>query len=75
MLYPSFLVALAAAQAAPADDPQLLAQVHDRCMTTHAVQMTRTEPSDEAIYAHATQSCAPLENRLLAAIKATAEAS
>lgn len=57
--------------AAPADvqpDVATLAQAVDRCMATHAVRLTRTDAADEAIFAQATEGCAPLKDQLLAAI-------
>jgi len=73
-----FALALAAApqawaqQAAPAAAPDAreLALAYDRCMATYAVRLTRTAATDEEIYAQATASCASLESRLSAAIKA-----
>ena len=56
----------ASAQAQP--DAAMLAQAVDRCMTTYAVRLTRTEATDEAIFTEATQGCGPLSGQLNAAI-------
>jgi hypothetical protein len=49
---------------------QIIAQAQDRCMATHAVRLTKTDASDENIYAQATSSCRSLNEQLVAAIKA-----
>lgn len=53
-------------------DVRLVAQAYDRCMATHAVELTTTAAADEEIYARATQSCSPLKLKLEAAIKTQA---
>lgn len=49
-------------------DAQLLAQAHDRCMTTYAVRLTKTAATDEAIYSEAVSGCSAVKNALGAAI-------
>lgn len=49
---------------------QILAQALDRCMTTFAVRLMKTNATDEAIYAEATKSCAPLNARFVTAVHA-----
>jgi hypothetical protein len=46
----------------------MLAQANDRCMTTYAVRMTRTEATDEAIFASAVDGCKDLKGQLYAAL-------
>ena len=62
--------ALAASAAAQQVTPEtmLLAQAHDRCMTTQAVRLTRTAAADEAIFASAQAGCRGLRDQLTAAI-------
>ncbi|MDV3457909.1 hypothetical protein RZN05_13015 [Sphingomonas sp. HF-S4] len=70
------LIALSGLQQAPAPqaqvqlDPQIIAQAADRCMATHAVRSSRTSTDDEAIYAQARLSCAPLNDQLAIALRA-----
>jgi hypothetical protein len=47
-----------------------IAQAHDRCMTTQAVRLTRTDASDDAIFQTATEACKELETGLFAALRA-----
>ena len=56
-----------AAQAAP-PNAMVLAQAQDRCMTTYAVRMTKTDATDEEIYSGATEGCKDLQGQLHAAI-------
>jgi L-alanine-DL-glutamate epimerase-like enolase superfamily enzyme len=61
--------ALAAQAAQPAQpSAMVLAQAHDRCMTTYAVRLTRTSATDEAIYAEAIAGCKALKDQLSASI-------
>lgn len=46
----------------------MLAQANDRCMTTYAVRLTRTDATDEAIFASAVEGCAELKSQLYAAL-------
>ena len=46
----------------------MLAQANDRCMTTYAVRMTKTEATDEAIFASAVEGCKDLKGQLYAAL-------
>ncbi|SEH19748.1 hypothetical protein SAMN05428974_3628 [Sphingopyxis sp. YR583] len=46
----------------------LLAQANDRCMTTYAVRMTKTDATDDAIFAAATEGCKELKAQLFGAI-------
>lgn len=46
----------------------MLAQANDRCMTTYAVRMTRTDTADDAIFAAATEGCKELKAQLFDAI-------
>lgn len=55
------------AQPAPAN-AMMLAQANDRCMTTYAVRMTKTEAADDAIFAAATEGCKELKAQLFGAI-------
>lgn len=55
------------AQPAPAN-AMMLAQANDRCMTTYAVRLTRTDASDDAIFASAMEGCAALKGQLYIAI-------
>ncbi|MEH3122491.1 MAG: hypothetical protein PGN16_11015 [Sphingomonas phyllosphaerae] len=50
-------------------DPQIVAQALDRCMTTYAVRLTKTEATDEAIFADATRACSALDEQLKGALK------
>ena len=62
---------IAGQAAAPAEAQArvpILAQGVDRCMTTYAVRLTRTEAADEAIFAEAIQGCRELSGQLNAAI-------
>ncbi len=47
---------------------QVTAQALDRCMATYAVRLTKTPASDDAIFAEATRSCAPLNEALTTAL-------
>ena len=49
---------------------QIIAQANDRCMATYAVRLTKTDATDEAIYAEAARSCQPLQDNLATALKA-----
>lgn len=55
------------AQPAPAN-AMMLAQANDRCMTTYAVRMTKTDAADDAIFAAATEGCKKLKTQLFSAI-------
>jgi|SRR4028119_1688098 hypothetical protein len=55
------------AQPAPAN-AMILAQANDRCMTTYAVRLTRTDATDEAIFKSAVEGCAKLKGQLYTAI-------
>ena len=71
MIAVSLTAALAlAAQSTQAAPPgaMLLAQAHDRCMTTYAVRLTRTAATDDAIYAEAVAGCKGLKDQLSAGI-------
>ena len=46
----------------------MLAQANDRCMTTYAVRMTKTDVADDAIFAAATEGCKELKAQLFSAI-------
>ncbi|MHA4838085.1 hypothetical protein [Sphingopyxis sp. MSC1_008] len=46
----------------------MLAQASDRCMTTYAVRMTKTDAADDAIFAAATEGCKDLKSQLFGAI-------
>ena len=46
----------------------LLAQANDRCMTTYAVRMTKTDATDDTIFASAVEGCKELQSQLYAAI-------
>ncbi|MFC7536148.1 hypothetical protein ACFQPG_02050 [Sphingomonas sp. GCM10030256] len=46
----------------------MLAQAHDRCMTTYAVRLTNTAATDQSIFADATAGCKELKDQLGAAI-------
>ncbi|MBE1529336.1 hypothetical protein GGC65_003792 [Sphingopyxis sp. OAS728] len=46
----------------------MLAQANDRCMTTYAVRMTKTDAADDAIFAAATEGCKNLKSQLFSAI-------
>jgi hypothetical protein len=61
---------VAQASVAPEAQPSvmILAQAHDRCMTTYAVRLTRTEVADEEIFSRATEGCSQLTGQLHAAI-------
>jgi hypothetical protein len=45
-----------------------LAQANDRCMTTYAVRMTKTDVADDTIFAAATEGCKELKAQLFGAI-------
>jgi hypothetical protein len=55
---------------APQPDAMTLAQAYDRCMTTYAVRLTRTDVTDDAIFQTATESCRELQTSLFAALRA-----
>jgi ABC-type cobalamin/Fe3+-siderophores transport system ATPase subunit len=61
-----------ASQPALAQSPQAnamtLAQANDRCMTTFAVRMTKTDATDDAIFSSAIEGCKDLKAQLDAAI-------
>ena len=46
----------------------MLAQANDRCMTTYAVRMTKTDAADDAIFAAAAEGCKELKVQLFGAI-------
>ena len=46
----------------------MLAQANDRCMTTYAVRMTKTDVADDAIFAAAIEGCKELKAQLFGAI-------
>ena len=46
----------------------MLAQANDRCMTTYAVRMTKTDAADDAIFAAANEGCKDLKSQLFSAI-------
>jgi len=50
-------------------DVATLAQAFNRCMTTYAVRLTKTETADEAIYLAAVDGCKQIEVDLTAAIR------
>jgi hypothetical protein len=54
---------------APEPNAMLLSQAYDRCMTTFAVRLTRTDASDEAIYSAATEGCGELQLAMFAAMR------
>lgn len=57
------------AHAQPAQaNAMMLAQANDRCMTTYAVRMTKTDVADDAIFAAATEGCKELKAQLFGAI-------
>lgn len=59
----------ATVHAQPAEaDAMMLAQANDRCMTTYAVRMTKTDAADDAIFAAAADGCKGLKAQLLGAI-------
>lgn len=53
----------------PRQSAMILAQAHDRCMTTYAVRESKTDASDENIFLLATEGCQNLEEELHAAIR------
>jgi hypothetical protein len=63
-----FVLTLAVQGAPVADDPQLLAQAQDRCMTTYAVRQAGSGRADDAIYTEAEGGCASLNAQLFAAL-------
>ena len=56
-------------------NPQIIAQAYDRCMATYAVRLTRTEATDEEIFAQAIRGCQSLEDQLTDAINAQVSAA
>ena len=46
----------------------ILAQAHDRCMVGHAVRLTKTSATDDAIYSEAVTGCNALHEQLGAAV-------
>ncbi|WP_203310371.1 hypothetical protein [Sphingomonas beigongshangi] len=73
VMFAGALIALAAQSAAapePQANPQVIAQALDRCMATYAVRMTKTDASDETIFAEATRGCVQLNEQFKAAINA-----
>ena len=46
----------------------MLAQANDRCMATYAVRMTKTDATDETIFADATAECKAIDDQLSVAI-------
>ncbi|MDZ3833472.1 MAG: hypothetical protein U0S50_16895 [Sphingopyxis sp.] len=67
LLGATLLTGGAHAQTAQAD-AMMLAQANDRCMTTYAVRMTKTDATDDAIFAAATEGCKELRAQLFGAI-------
>jgi len=63
----TLLSGTAHAQTAQAN-AMMLAQANDRCMTTYAVRMTKTDAADDAIFAAATEGCKDLKSQLFGAI-------
>jgi hypothetical protein len=70
MIAVSMVVAAALAQSVPSNQPSamLLAQAHDRCMTTYAVRLTKTTAPDDAIYAEAVAGCKAVKDQLATGI-------
>ena len=63
-------IAAQSAFAQPAHpDVSTLAQALDRCMTTYAVRLTKTEAADEAIYLAAVDGCKQIEVDLTTAVR------
>jgi len=62
-----------AAPVASAQSPQpvvpTLAQALDRCMASYAVRLTRTDATDETIFATAVEGCKPIETELRIAVR------
>ena len=70
----NLLVAAALSAGAPVaaqPDVDLVAQAADRCMVTYAVRLTKTEATDEEIFAAATAGCKTLNDEFDAAVTAT----
>lgn len=71
-MFTFLLIAAAAVASQPAQAPEpsaaVLAQALDRCMTTHAVRLTRTSATDDAIYTEAAAGCKALNEQLGARI-------
>lgn len=63
----AFSADLAFAQPTQAN-AMMLAQAHDRCMTSYAVRMTKTEATDEQIFSGATEGCKELQGQFHAAV-------
>lgn len=67
------LLAAIAAQPSTAQptqpDASTLAQAFDRCMATYAVRMTRTDASDDAIFAAATEGCKQIDTELTKTVR------
>jgi hypothetical protein len=58
-----------AVHAQPAQaNAMMLAQANDRCMTTYAVRVTKTDVADDAIFVAATEGCKDLKAQLFGAI-------
>ncbi len=55
----------------PSPDVMMLAQAHDRCMTTVAVRESHNEADDSVIFDHAVAACADLDAQLQAAIRSS----
>jgi len=66
---PMLASASAASGQAPQPNAMMLAQALDRCMTTYAVRMTRTDATDDAIFLAAQEGCAELEQTMTAALR------
>ncbi|AQA00519.1 hypothetical protein BWQ93_20185 [Sphingopyxis sp. QXT-31] len=64
---PTLVAGAVHAQPAQAN-AMMLAQANDRCMTTYAVRMTKTDVADDAIFAAATEGCKDLKSQLFGAI-------
>ena len=65
----ALLLALPAMAQTPPSVP-LLAQALDRCMAGYAVRLTRTEATDDAIFAEAVKGCQSIDTQLRAAVRA-----
>ncbi len=63
------VVAQSALAQATQSDVSTLAQALDRCMTTYAVRLTKTETVDEAIYLAAVDGCKQIEVDLTTAVR------
>lgn len=68
-----FVLGIGLAHAAYAEptkqNAMMLAQAHDRCMTTYAVRESKTTATDAEIFSLANAGCKDLEEQLYTAIK------